>query len=245
MKRDPLQEYRALLATVYGAKPQRMSMQRSKPTLIAMSFDDGGPIRVTRAPRRSLGYSASTAAQGEYDVAADNPRFDPLAYQASRDQIGVCGAGPDGRPVPMTLRNGSRDAPRQAPPAREADPEAVTSSPQTAQTARAGASAFTQRRMRELVGDKELLSDIQSILDKKPDAIAPQPAAPMSERSAARPPEPPAPRQEPSEHAIFDRIARNMQYATAYDLGPVELGRRFDAFDQAEQLPVLRAPNTR
>jgi|GEM_PF-3895941 len=36
----------------------------------------------------------------------------------------------------------------------------------------------------------------------------------------------------PGEHAIFDKIAKSMQYANAYDLGTVELENRFADFDQ-------------
>lgn len=52
----------------------------------------------------------------------------------------------------------------------------------------------------------------------------------------ARPPvRPPALQQmsspEGSPHAIFDQMGRNLAHATTFNLGPVELERRFDAFD--------------
>ncbi len=40
-------------------------------------------------------------------------------------------------------------------------------------------------------------------------------------------------------HAIFDEIARKMQYATAYDLGDVELDKRFNDFDKTAELQQL------
>lgn len=36
--------------------------------------------------------------------------------------------------------------------------------------------------------------------------------------------------------AIFDRLAKSMQYANAYDMGTVELENRFDDFDRVEEL---------
>ncbi len=37
-----------------------------------------------------------------------------------------------------------------------------------------------------------------------------------------------------SEHAIFDRIAQSMQYANAYDLGSVDIEKRFSEFDRVD-----------
>ena len=40
-------------------------------------------------------------------------------------------------------------------------------------------------------------------------------------------------------HAIFDEIAKKMQYATAYDLGVVELDKKFNDFDKMAELQRL------
>jgi hypothetical protein len=45
----------------------------------------------------------------------------------------------------------------------------------------------------------------------------------------------PAPESK-NEHAIFDRIAESMQYATAYDLGTIELNNRFSDFDKISDI---------
>src|SRR2546423_3845461 len=39
-----------------------------------------------------------------------------------------------------------------------------------------------------------------------------------------------------NEHAIFDRIRQNMEYANAYDVGTVELEKRFSDFDRMEDI---------
>lgn len=47
------------------------------------------------------------------------------------------------------------------------------------------------------------------------------------------------PAQEGNGHAIFDEIAKKMQYATAYDLGVVELDKKFNDFDKMAELQRL------
>ncbi len=39
-----------------------------------------------------------------------------------------------------------------------------------------------------------------------------------------------------SQHAIFDQIARSMEYAKAYDLGSIDLDKRFSDFDKIEDI---------
>jgi hypothetical protein len=58
----------------------------------------------------------------------------------------------------------------------------------------------------------------------------PRPAAPAP---APAPPAPPAP-QVSEQSAIFDRIAQSLEHANSFDLGTVELQRRFDAFDRLD-----------
>lgn len=109
-------------------------------------------------------------------------------------------------------------------------------------------SNFTQNQLRGLIRDEDLLSDLQSIARGEPvPAKHETKAAPSKAMDAAppRPAPPPPPAEQPTvtnEHAIFDKIAQNMQYANAYELGTVELSRRFDAFDADARLPRARDP---
>ncbi len=88
-------------------------------------------------------------------------------------------------------------------------------------------------------GDKipnadDFLADLQMIMSTPP-AQQNRPPSPASAPVAALP---------PSEHAIFDRIAKSMQYANAYDLGTVELDNRFADFDKFyDQKEKLAAPS--
>ncbi|MEV6598587.1 hypothetical protein AB0M36_17175 [Actinoplanes sp. NPDC051346] len=45
-----------------------------------------------------------------------------------------------------------------------------------------------------------------------------------------------------NEHAFFDALAASMEYANTYDLGSMELRRKFDDFDRAAQPPQPAAP---
>ena len=84
--------------------------------------------------------------------------------------------------------------------------------------------------------DSDLLADIQSIMNTPVGATAQRAGNTDLEAKAqgAGPasPEPPLP---PSGHAIFDRIAKSMHYANAYDLGTMELDNRFSDFDKFDE----------
>lgn len=43
------------------------------------------------------------------------------------------------------------------------------------------------------------------------------------------------PLDQKNEHAIFDKIANSMKFANAYDLGSMDLEKRFDEFDQIQE----------
>ena len=82
--------------------------------------------------------------------------------------------------------------------------------------------------------DDSFEADLKAILSgkKKYDAeqkqLIPSSSSPISEIENIEPEESP----KKNEHEIFDKIAQSMQLAKAYDLGSINLERRFDAFDQ-------------
>ncbi|UJR82739.1 hypothetical protein [Sandaracinus amylolyticus] len=258
MRRDALAEYRKLLSSAYGGHPPRLGVgPRASAERLAWSrsFDDGAPVAV--AGRREdapwieyeLGASASERPFIEYDLGLEHaPGDEWQEYQlsaghAAAEEFVEYDLGP--RAAEEVVRSASKPerpcacepAPVEAPPAPVAKPAPVESASSSS------ASAFTRRQIESLVRDNELLADIQSILGgKEPQAEAspPRAPAPAATPPAPRhdPPPPPAPAS--SEHAIFDRIAENMRYAMAYDLGSVELAKRFDAFDRQSSTPTLR-----
>lgn len=92
--------------------------------------------------------------------------------------------------------------------------------------------------------DKDFEEDFQAILSGKKvfdpvtkktvekDQVGKQQSLPHPSGSASVP-------ELPNGHAIFDEIAKKMQYATAYDLGVVELDKRFSDFDKVAELQQL------
>ncbi|MBS0124995.1 M15 family metallopeptidase [Thetidibacter halocola] len=176
------------------------------------------------------------------DVAEANPGFDPTPYEdapspASAPPAPATRTAPSSQSAPTAAPRGQAAAPMRSP-AKAAPPSPRTSEASTR------ANAFTSREVRKLVQDDDFRADLDAILNG-----ASTPPKPRAEAQSAQPrrPAPPAPTTPeppsiddaatalsdiPNEHAIFDKIAKNMRYATAYDLASVSLSRRFDSFDR-------------
>lgn len=246
------------------------SLPTRGPAVVSHAFDDGAPV--TAVVRRGasggeeydLGPGAFAAA-AEYDVAIDNPGFVP-----PREAVSAASLAP-ARPAPVTPRPpappvrplAAAEASATSPPSAgggrwpsEPVPERHLALP-VAPVAAAGdrdeepplvrsasTGDFTARELRGLIRDDDLFADIQSILSggAEPPPPAPPPAV-ASAREQSVPAAPPA--ESHNEHEIFDKIAENMRYATAYNLGTVELEQRFDELDRlardAATLPLARA----
>ncbi len=246
MKRDVLQEYQQLLSGIYGRRtpavrvaPSVMaSRSAGGPRRFTRSFDDGAPVEVPETPGP------------EYDVTVDNPRFDRRPYEAAPAPAAAPAvSAPQSRvrttaphyAAPLPVRS---EAPSQlAPLPRASAPEvAAPAEPEAGAPRAAAQSAYSERQLKQLVKDEDFFADIQSILKgEKPPPPAPKPEKPAPNPAPTREPEKAASN---NEHAIFDRIAENMRYATAYELGSIDLGTRFDAFDRdasrSKALPVVR-----
>jgi len=90
------------------------------------------------------------------------------------------------------------------------------------------------------LGDDDLAADMQAILSGQkvydPESKKVRPPGGGGSRAQEPPaaPERPVPEAR-NDQAIFDRIAQSMEHANSFDLGTVELGRRFGGFDQAHE----------
>ena len=84
--------------------------------------------------------------------------------------------------------------------------------------------------------ERDLFADIQSIMNTpigtRPSGGGGMDSVARSQAAASPAPPAPEPPLPPNGHAIFDRIAKSMKYANAYDLGAVELDNRFAEFDK-------------
>ena len=260
-----------------GQSPASARVLRQARVMVR-SFDDGAPIA-----------AATHAIPGaaEYDVAAANPRFDPMAYQqtavldlapaadlAAVDGRAEASAAPAQHSLPQTYARqdrgqkpsgGAAVVGRPAAPGRgdtfgtgATDPAGTGFDPaafaaalphNAGEPAPRRANALTTKQMEKLIEDDDFRADIGVILGQEarlPTPVAPveragSNAAPRARSAAAAPSGRDGPttaqtaealNAPPAEHAIFDRIAQQMRFATAYELAPVSLSHRFDAFDQ-------------
>ncbi len=78
------------------------------------------------------------------------------------------------------------------------------------------------------------LEDIKTILTD-PKSLKKEKVPSESFQQSAQPPD--------KEEDIFDRIAKNMQYANQYDFGTLELDKRFDEFDRISDSKPPAQPN--
>jgi hypothetical protein len=125
-----------------------------------------------------------------------------------------------------------------APPSEAASLPAYTQRPQR-ETIAAQPSPSIQDTSQAQATDDEFMADMQAILSgqKVYDPLTGKTTEkdkltrPQSSQAQNDPNDLPTPDAKNSQ-AIFDRIAQSMQYANAYDLGTVELEKRFSDFDR-------------
>jgi hypothetical protein len=229
---------RALVDAYYGRLAAAPSPRRPRSVVLSLSFDDQETL-----PQGSAGRG------GEYLVPAPASRQGPEEYVvpagggspaviegtarvlsteavSAREEYGLDVLDPLGepqRPAPV----GVPAAPLRAAPQPE-DPAVSAPLPQ------AGAEAS-----RSQATDDDFIADMQSILTGQKvfdpasgRTVAKSDLGRAPSRGGDEAPARPAPDGQDTQ-AIFDRIARSMEYANAYDLGSLELRNRFADFDRS------------
>lgn len=223
-------------------------------TVKAMAFDYNEAIELTYTGNYATGNYANAQSADDYATAQSVEDTDSWAmalgnaaeaYEVESFETASPVSDPDPlppapappAPVQATI------VPDYAPqPHKSAQPEAAATSP-TASSAyvqaasndedlwSADAAAFAADIQSILKGEKTYDPTQQQVIETTATPVPPDPAP-------APPPAPPpppdaAPATPPTQsHAIFDQIAKNMAYATAYDLGDLSMAQRFDAFDR-------------
>lgn len=227
----------------------------SKGSIFSHQFDDGLSYEFQFGPRAYFEYELSGASSPqdfeEYVLPGDYTEYEELESKPAAQAGIVQGATAMSFPY---IESFDEDAPRvendggkpcscgghsevvEAPPQKEPpaapEPAARTQEPQA--QAPVSQSYFPDH------SDDDFLSDMQAILTgKKRYDKGTQQAIPTrgdSGRAVSQQEEQPlAPLEAKSEHAIFDKIAKSMRYANAYDLGAMELEQRFNEFDRAAE----------
>ena len=221
----------ALLAGYYGqlpVPPAPLSAAAAS-RVLSMHVDDARATLAQRRPPRTAARTASLPS-------ASQPFYATPKAQA-RPSVGE------------SNDRGAYEAPRPAErggaaPCPPRDPEPQTFTP--VQRLRDGPPhpSVSWGDTSKPMSDDDLLAEIESIVKGQSvyDPVR-QKTVPRSElKDRPREAEPDAPRPAaPTSlagdgQAIFDRIAKSMQYAGAYDLGTVELNNRFSDFDRSDEL---------
>lgn len=213
---------RDLLERHYGELPEILLPANAKASMtLSVECDDG---RALLEQRRRLRSATDTGIpEGPHDYIGPLSLPDDLPPQVEQAKAAEPAAAPAATP----------------PPAVESTPQPVP--PMAApQTHVAGEE--------DRVSENELLADMKSILsgqsvyDPVRGRTIPKSGLKEYPREPAEPePEQEKPRQGAESEAsnsqsIFDRIAKSMQHAGAYDLGEVELENRFSDFDRMDDL---------
>lgn len=275
-RKNPILEHESLVRHAVLDRARGFSLQKRRFTL-ARSFDDGRPLKSVDAgpgPINDRPHAQPRYSSVEYDVARANPDFDETLYEVVPHDESHAPPPPVPEPAAGTTRSPPRSSdvlPSEvlpsdpgsltAPQSLAAPPAAMRSVPKSRASENGSGSAarsYVQRQMDGLVRDEELRADIAQILGDKSKPPPASDGAPARGKPAtpAQRPKQAAAQSDPGsealanlkpEHAIFDKIAQNMRFASAYDLGSVDLDRRFERFDQLErrELPVRHRPVTR
>jgi hypothetical protein len=204
-------------------------------------------LDLSRYQQHVASASATAPALGggeDGDVTTANPSFNPALYGAVAEPGVGSGREPLSSPFPPAV------AAQVLPPrpagltparARTTPEPGPGERPQPLPSPRA--NPFTARQLDQLVTDADFRADLDAILNHhpadpsppraEPGAVTAPPRGSARAASADSPPARPMP-DKPNEHEIFDKIAENMRFATAYELPSVSLSRRFDSFDREQ-----------
>ncbi|SAL05097.1 hypothetical protein AWB81_07017 [Caballeronia arationis] len=239
------QRTQALLARYYGkplATANATPPARKTPTVaVSMSADNGELMRQRPDVAREAEYVVAASLSrmlDEYVMDARPPAYSPgdptvqlrcAAPEApcegdARTEYTV-DLAPPAAPQPGPLVAAPGLAPSTQPPAREQVSEAKSAD-----------DAFIEDMKAILSG--QMVYDPRSKATVRPNQLdaLPDDGRSLPGQGSGAPGSPAAPAVPSGGDAIFERIARSMQYANAYDLGTIELENRFADFDRVEEL---------
>lgn len=227
-------DYAALVGGHYGLPRRRRPARPATAGTVALSLsaDTGAEVLEPSPPEAPL---------EEYVVDRPEP---PAATAPAVDTAPPAESAPpvDTAPAPVPPLEPAPKAPAAAPPPvpeqarqRTSDPmpsRPPAAPPVTAPDAAPGGEKPVAAKP-TTPDDDQLAADMEAILSGRK-VYDPQTGG-LRERGQAAPPPPPPPGPSPSDqHAIFDRIAASLEHSNTFDLGEVELRRRFDVFDRLE-----------
>jgi hypothetical protein len=223
---DPRKRVQDLLSTYYGNPAAARRRRSSSPSVsLSLGCDDGEVLsQSAQARARSTnGQGAGQAASLDFeeyviDICDAAPPAPPRAGASGQPEL-LAPRTPQTQPDPPEPRSAQTQPP---PPAAPASPGAA-----------AGSSASLSAAEADIVSDIQSIIRGQKVYDKDRGLVDRSTAA-STDSGGRNAPYAGTSGQPGNGHAIFESIARSMQYANAYDLGSVELENRFAEFDRQE-----------
>jgi hypothetical protein len=219
-----------LFATYYGQLPESAKARSGVLSVrLSLECDDGKKVLAQRnrfldRPRSKPAPEKAAAPDGSHT------RIGPLELSADD---GAALVAPPATPAPTQLKV---EVLPPAPPPRHVEEGSARSA--AASVVRPAASDGSAIK----VSENDFLADMQSIFagESVYDPVRQKTIPKSVLKEHPREPEPAeeSPRRDARAsdgQAIFDRIAKSMQYAGAYDLGDVELENRFADFDRMDE----------
>jgi hypothetical protein len=253
----------SLLSAYYGHFPESVKRRANGLAVrLSLDCDDGRTVLAQRnrfvtppRPKRLNGKGAEAPAQiapAPAPIAATPAAPAPPAMPAMPAPPEAPPAPP---PPPMPAPSGMAPAATPAPTTNGAPPapaDAAVAAPARGVPAPAAPATAAAASLRSEPTENDFLADMQSIFNgesvydpmqkktvrkdaMRADAMKEHPREGETESGGAQAGRD-AGRGGGDGQAIFDRLARSMQYAGAYDLGEVELENRFADFDRMEEL---------
>jgi len=222
----------------HSGKHREASKNDHPKSSVSMSFDNGEVLQQQPASANSGSAEEYVVVQSlgdftEYVATGDISTNQPIT---SQQEIAAAIAQSFSTPEEYTIDilHPVDQTPAQTFSQEEINPVAL--SLETFDAERIAQADGPMSKLKKGLSDDDLIADMQSILGGG-SVFDPNTKKVVKKEEAAA--LPPAKQQaaEPTKafgngHAIFDEIAKSMQYANAYDLGAVELDNRFSNFDE-------------
>ncbi len=252
MKKRRTNTYDLILANeLSGNDTPRSRKSGNKKLVLSKSLDDGEVLVRKEVATRQEYVVEQSASFEEYvvELSSSEHSFEEYVVTAPADYAGGSASKTfsvelvDDAPQPSTTNDDRKvqeeyETDLMEPGKGQAPPPPVSAPQSTPETSMEFAETYTEKDTKAAADEDDFINDMKAILSGEK-TFDPVTKKAVDSRSGAqsRPQAPPASGAEANDgHAIFKKIAENMQYANAYDLGTVELENRFADFDRIEDI---------
>jgi len=249
-KRRDFSSYEELLKSYYGVGHGK-HRKHSKELVVSKSFDNGETLMQKNCSGSCEEYvvqsSITDIPYEEYVVSApsfSSPNVAPVSpYTSSQSSLPVNDNDidlfkfiPDSTSSDTPVYNTREPEERNYRPSMQASTEAEYAEP-IDETSKATATEDDfMKDMEDILSGKRMYNPFTRQTEEKSSMQSTGASGPVSQKPQGKP------LPEKNEHEIFDRIAQSMEYANAYDLGSINLDKRFSDFDKMYEIEKTVVP---